>query len=73
MRIKWVEEAFILEEISVCKDDFLAPLVLNPILNMWFRYSCFTRDGSSTTQVFPLLFHNKNLKKNVFELDLNFT
>ncbi len=26
----------------------------NPILHTWFRDSCFTRDGSSTIQVFPL-------------------
>jgi hypothetical protein len=25
----------------------------NPILHTWFRYSCFTCDGSSATQVFP--------------------
>ncbi len=28
----------------------------NPILHTWFRDSCFTCDGSSTIQVFPLLF-----------------
>jgi hypothetical protein len=29
----------------------------NPILHTWFRYSCFTCDGSSTLQDFPLLFN----------------
>ena len=29
---------------------------LNPILNTWFRDSCFTCDGSPTIQVFPLIF-----------------
>ncbi len=31
-------------------------LPLNPILHMWFRDNGFTCDGSSTIQVFPLLF-----------------
>jgi hypothetical protein len=31
--------------------------ILNPILHTWFRDSFFTRDGSSTTLVFPLLFN----------------
>ncbi len=31
--------------------------LFNPILHTGFRYSCFTRDGFSTIQVFPLLFH----------------
>jgi hypothetical protein len=30
---------------------------LNPILHTWFRDSCFTCDGASTTQVFHLLFN----------------
>ncbi len=29
---------------------------INPILHTWFRDSCFICDGSSTIQVFPLLF-----------------
>jgi len=32
-------------------------MYINPILHTWFRDSCFTCDGSSTIQVFPLLFH----------------
>jgi hypothetical protein len=31
--------------------------LINPILHTWFRDSCFTCDGFSTIQVFPLLFH----------------
>ncbi len=31
--------------------------IFNPILHSWFRESCFTFDGSSTIQVFPLLFN----------------
>jgi hypothetical protein len=30
---------------------------LNPILHTWFRDSCFIYDGSTTIQVFPLLFN----------------
>jgi hypothetical protein len=30
---------------------------INPILHTWFRDSCFTCDGSSAIQVFPLLFN----------------
>jgi hypothetical protein len=32
-------------------------LIFNPILHMWFRDSCITCDGSSTIQIFPLLFN----------------
>jgi hypothetical protein len=35
----------------------LSPACFNPILHTWFRDSCFTCDGSSTIQVFPLLFN----------------
>ncbi len=31
--------------------------LINPILHTWFKDSCFICDGSSTIQVFPLLFN----------------
>jgi len=31
------------------------PMYFNPILHTWFRDGCFTCDGFSTIQVFPLL------------------
>jgi hypothetical protein len=31
--------------------------LFNPILHMWLRDSCFTCDGSSTIQLFPVLFN----------------
>ncbi len=39
------------------KSSLHFPFLFNPILLTWFRDSCFTCDGSSTIQVFPLLFN----------------
>ncbi len=40
---------------SNSKTPKISCLFINPILQRWFRDSCFTCDGSLTTQVFPLL------------------
>jgi hypothetical protein len=39
------------------KTTFLPLSFFSPILNMWFRYSCFTCDVSTALQVFLLLFN----------------
>jgi hypothetical protein len=37
------------------RSEYIRVFFVNPILQTWIKDNCFTCDGSSTIQVFPLI------------------